>query len=147
MQERMTDDSKYSRENPFTVPEGYFDAIEDRIEEKIRSEETGYSSGHRFMLVIKPVLAVAACFAIAFLVIYYPVTKVLPTFTAKQTDQKANELKLNEDFISGYGDVDENTFFMALTSEKDSTSLGSDEILTFLSAELDDYEVYSEIMN
>jgi capsular polysaccharide biosynthesis protein len=147
MQERMTDDSKYSRENPFDVPEGYFDEIEDRIEEKIRVEENKNVHGNKFILMVKPILGLAASFALAFLLIYYPVTKILPKFLTKQTDKKTDELKLNENFLSDYGYLDESTFFLALTSREDSANFASDEIIAFLSSELDDYEVYSEIIN
>lgn len=147
MQERMTEDSKYSRDNPFDVPEGYFDAIEDRIEEKIRAEENKNVYGNKFILMVKPILGLAASFALAFFLIYYPITKILPKFLTQQTDKKTEELKWNENFLSDYGSLDENSFFLALTSREDSTKFASDEIIAFLTSELDDYEVYAEIIN
>ncbi|MGV8096828.1 MAG: hypothetical protein AB2L24_33650 [Mangrovibacterium sp.] len=143
----MADNSKFPKENPFEVPEGYFDAIEDRIEERIRGAEKGNHSNQKFVLIIKPILGLAASFAIAFLLIYYPINKILPWYTAKHAGEKTEETNLNEELIAGYGYLDERTFFLALTTQESPTDFESDEIISFLSSELNDYEVYSEIMN
>lgn len=143
----MTDPSKYSRENPFDVPEGYFEMVEDRIEERIRAEETESTRGQHFVRMVKPILGLAASFALAFLLIYYPVTKILPKYMAGTTGQHSEKTKLNEEFLGDYGYFDENTFFLALTSKEEPAEFESEEVLSFLTSELDDYEVYAEIIN
>ncbi len=143
----MTDNSKYSRENPFDVPEGYFDTMEDRIEERIRAEENEGAPGQKFIRIIKPILGLAASFALAFLLIYYPITKILSKYTGETIDQTGERTKLNEELLTGCGYLDENMFFLALTSKEETADFESDEILSFLTSELDDYEVYAEIIN
>lgn len=147
MQERWTDNSKFPRENPFDVPEGYFEMIEDRIEGKIQAAEGGRLHGNRLILTVKPVLGLAASFALAFLLIYYPISKILPWYMAKYDAEKNKEIKLDEKFLTDYGYLDERTFFLALTSQEDPSEFETDEIISFLSSELDDYEVYAEIIN
>jgi len=147
MPERMTDNSKYSRENPFDVPEGYFDMVEYRIEERIRAEESESTRGQKFIRMVKPILGLAASFALAFLLIYYPITKILSKYTAGTTGQQSEKTKLDEEFLTDYGYLDENTFFLALTSKEEPADFESDEVLSFLTSELDDYEVYAEIIN
>ena len=143
----MTDNSKYSRENPFDVPEGYFDMVEDRVEERIMAEESESTRGQKLIRMVMPILGLAASFALAFLLIYYPVTKILPKYTAGTTGQQSERTKLDEELLTDYGYLDENTFFLALTSKEEPADFESDEVLSFLTSELDDYEVYAEIIN
>lgn len=53
-------------EQPFRVPEGYFDALEDRVMARIAMEEAPETGRRRFWTVIKPALALAATFALIF---------------------------------------------------------------------------------
>lgn len=53
-------------EQPFRVPEGYFDALEDRVMARIAMEEAPEMGRRRVWTVIKPALALAATFALIF---------------------------------------------------------------------------------
>ncbi len=53
-------------EQPFRVPEGYFDALEDRVMARIAMEEAPETGRSRVWTVIKPALALAATFALIF---------------------------------------------------------------------------------
>ena len=53
-------------EQPFRVPEGYFDALEDRVMARIAMEEAPEAGRRRVWTVIKPALALAATFALIF---------------------------------------------------------------------------------
>ena len=44
-------------EQPFRVPEGYFDALEDRVMARIAMEEAPETGRRRVWTVIKPALA------------------------------------------------------------------------------------------
>lgn len=142
----MTKHSKFPRENPFGLPEGYFETMEDRVEGMIRATEEKGSRGQKLITLAKPILGLAASFALAFLIIYYPINQILSWYTAKHTEGKIRELKLEEQLLNTYG-LDEGTFFLALTTQEDPGEFKSDEIISFLTSELDDYEVYSEIIN
>ena len=53
--------SKINRENPFNIPEGYFDNFSSRLRDKIHaSEAPGFYE--KYVLTLKPYLAVAAFF-------------------------------------------------------------------------------------
>ena len=60
----MTD--KYEQKNPFSVPEGYFDSLEDRIMIRVRKEER--SRRARLLRVFKPFMGWAALVAVVVLV-------------------------------------------------------------------------------
>ena len=53
-------------EQPFRVPEGYFDALEDRVMARIAMEEAPETGRRRVWTVSKPALALAATFALIF---------------------------------------------------------------------------------
>ena len=53
-------------EQPFRVPEGYFDALEDRVMARIATEKAPETVRRRVWTVIKPALALAATFALIF---------------------------------------------------------------------------------
>lgn len=56
-----TELSKLKRENPFVVPEAYFDNFSSRLRDKIHtSKASGFHE--KYVLTIKPYLAVAALF-------------------------------------------------------------------------------------
>ena len=57
-----TELSKIKKENPFIVPEGYFDNFSSRLGDKIHtSEAPGFYE--KYVLTVKPYLAIAAFFA------------------------------------------------------------------------------------
>ena len=54
-------------DNPFRVPEGYFESLEDRLAARIAAEEAGTPKGsRRVWQALKPALMMAAMFAIIF---------------------------------------------------------------------------------
>ena len=52
------------KENPFSVPEGYFEAFPQRLEDRIKSKAKVPVPGHR-ILVLKPYLAAAIILVVA----------------------------------------------------------------------------------
>ncbi len=53
---------KETKSNPFKVPEGYFDSLPTRIQDRIATNENRQSIFSQIRLVIKPQLAFAAAF-------------------------------------------------------------------------------------
>ncbi len=144
MQERLTDHTKYSRENPFDVPEGYFESIEDRIEGRIADEENYEADRPGLIRMIRPVLWLAASFALAFLLIYFPVEKILNRYAAEQGKSQTPAAGVNEDLLIGYDALDENSFFLMLTSTEDTT-IRSEEMISYVTSGITDYELFSEL--
>ena len=60
-------DEKYKSKNPFTVPDGYFDALEDRVMSRVKENETPKQTS--LLLTLKPYLGLASLFAFAMVVV------------------------------------------------------------------------------
>ncbi len=60
-------DEKYKSKNPFKVPDGYFDALEDRVMSRVKENETPKQTS--LLLTLKPYLGLAALFAFAMVVV------------------------------------------------------------------------------
>lgn len=60
-------DNKYKKKSPFTVPEGYFDKLTDRIVEHVNQEKKPRKI--RFIQIVKPYMGLAAIFLLALLVV------------------------------------------------------------------------------
>ena len=65
---------KYKRKNPFTVPEGYFDTMEEQVMERIKQEKQPQKINVFRML--KPYMGLAAIFLFALFIVQW----VLPHF-------------------------------------------------------------------
>ncbi len=142
--------SEFPKDNPFGVPEGYFGMLEDRISGRIRQEEgKKVSKEVKVIRMLKPLLGLAASFAIVFMLVHYPLSKFLPWYMSKHATNKIEETSQTEQKILAAftDDIDESTFFQILTSQENQNKIDSDEIISFLSSELSDYEVYAEIIN
>ena len=142
---------KRPKKNPFQTPENYFDSIEDRIMHTIENEEQKKrsSGAGKVYRLLKPVLGLAASFALVFVLVYYPIKyfssdKLVQT---KTTDTITNE---GNDFYSVViSSMDENALVNALASEEEISQeeMNPDEVIAYLSSDMNDIEIYSEIQN
>jgi hypothetical protein len=116
--------------NPFSVPEGYFDTVEDVVRERISTPE---KSG--FAAILKPALLLACMFGIIFGIGYgaLSLTGTLNKEDKAITAESAEEYYINSRLID---------HFAADMAEQDddeqavSSELGEEEIISFLSEEL-----------
>jgi len=60
------------RKNPFHTPDGYFDNLEDRIMSGIHRSVQPASSKNGIIRLWKPILAIAACITLVYLLANYP---------------------------------------------------------------------------
>ena len=79
------------RKNPFRTPEGYFENFSTRVMDRIE-EHNKISSIQMFTRIIRPALAIAASFAIIFLLIYVPVNILRPQITMNIEEADSFEL-------------------------------------------------------
>lgn len=142
-----------AKKNPFKTPENYFDSIEDRIMHSIEHEKTiKKSSGPgKIYRILKPALGLAASFALVFLLVYYPVKyfssdKLVKT-QAPVTDTTVNEV--NDFYSVVISSIDESTLVNALISEDESSQekINPDEVIAYLASDMNDVEIYSELLN
>jgi hypothetical protein len=121
--EIMENDEKYSKENPFLVPEGYFEQFNQRLSEKINAlpaEQTGKWK----IKAISPYLAIAAGFLLVFTIWGTFLDKFGKNSGSGLTAENYPELRYFEmDHSSGRIEIiaasesDENAFI--LSSEED----------------------------
>lgn len=117
-------DDKYKKKNPFSVPDGYFDGLTDRITGQIeRQKEVKKSLSLRRL---KPYMELVAMFFLAFLVVQllFPGTKNtdLPDVKDGNAMVRVQEMEAEDIFDSQFNPTNE-------------------EIIEYLAAEVDHYEM------
>lgn len=128
---------KHLRENPFKVPESYFDNLRVSISDKIVAQEQKVS----FWTVAKPQLGLVSAFAVIFL-FAYAVFQILPTdanFSTKGKDELTILVSKSEYVEEGFLS---STFIDFFYSSLDSltspdTTISQDELFNYLSENID----------
>lgn len=83
---------KVSKNNPFVVPEGYFDNFSERLMGKIEQEELEVKRPvYKTKRFLRPVLSMAASFVIIFMLIYFP-AKLLKPKIETENNNNSSEL-------------------------------------------------------
>jgi hypothetical protein len=144
--------SKIKKENPFRVPDNYFDDFSARLAVKLEAEkEVLPQPKNPIIRYLKPVLGLAASFALIFMLVYWPLKSFLPQYFAKSETyiESTNE---DDTFISILERLDETLFFALLTeptseNETEEAGFNDDELLGYLSANISDYELYLQTEN
>ena len=148
------------RENPFGVPEGYFDSFESRLEKrmkkdflenKINPDINKKPLGGKIIKLIKPVMGIAAGLILVLLLVHYSLKDNSLVLVSEQSDSSV-EMQYEEELMAQSTDLDEKTFYDVLITKEDSTvsilSIDDPEkVITILSDELNDYDLYAEIIN
>lgn len=118
-------DNKYKTKNPFTVPEGYFDGLTDKVMHRLDKQEKPQKP--RFIQVIKPYIGLAAIFVLALVI----VQALFPLVVDKgQLIKRGN----TEQVIQAQEVAEEDIF----DSHFNPTN---EEIIEYLASEVDNYEL------
>ena len=136
--------SEIKKANPFVVPPRYFDDFSARLQVKIEAEKTiHYSPRSRVIKFLKPALAAAACLAVIFSVGYF----TLKTYNNEQLAVNANQnIELTDDnYISLLEGIDDNSFYALLSEPVISNEYSNEELISYLSSVVSDYDIYMEI--
>jgi hypothetical protein len=110
MKEKFNIDQPHLRENPYIVPQGYFNSLQDAVSEKISSEKKQPGTWS----VVKPQLALVSSFAVIFLMGYVAVRLFTPTVTVTPDKNISAESEYFE------GNFMETSFIDFYDSAKDS---------------------------
>lgn len=142
---------KRPKKNPFRTPDNYFDSMEDRVMRTIEHEkQTKSSSGAgKVYRLFKPVLGLAASFALVFVLVYYPIKYFSSDKLVKTQSTDTVTTETNDFYSIVISAVDENALVDALSKE-DTTmqeEINADELIAYLSSDMNDIEIYSEIQN
>ena len=130
----------FPRELPFTVPEGYFDDFDARIDQRIKQQSQGLKGKVKVFQILKPVLWLAAGFLLVFILVYYPMSKFLPQYLSANNQDEA-------EFPISIESLDDDDFYDMITEDLHAEALETDDILDYWAVELNDSESYSEMYN
>ncbi|MCM1031233.1 MAG: hypothetical protein NC410_07345 [Oscillibacter sp.] len=118
-------DDRYKRKNPFSVPEGYFDRLDNRIEQRIEAEK--HPQKVRLITLLKPYMGLVAIFLLALFIVQV----VLPRVVDKERMLVRDGREMMADQETKAETFEFDTGFNPT----------KEEILEYLSTEVDDYEL------
>ena len=133
------------KDQPFQVPEGYFESFADRL--MVRIEEEEHRNKKRPLFVyLKPVLMMAASIVLIMLLVSIPIKKFLPTdkgsiaLLKSNTDSVDSVGIIPETLISYFS---EGQFLTAVSDVKEleSDTLSNDNLEDFIAANYSDYDI------
>jgi len=134
--------SKIKKENPFRVPDNYFEDFSARLQTKLEEEKKGVSKNqNRFIRYLKPAIGLAAGFALIFSLAYWP----LKTFTPnQQTENVRSETEIFDmHYASMVEGIDENSFYALLDEPNGKVQLSNDDLENYVKTNSSEYEIYS----
>ncbi len=140
---------KRPKTNPFKTPDHYFDSLEDRIMAGIKQSAKPRNNSAKIIQLMKPVLGLAASFALVYLLVYYPINILMLKTASKTEIAQSSSTDLFDNYSFNIGSIDDITLADVIFSDETSNdSLTSpEELLAYLSSGLNDVEIYSEIQN
>ena len=146
-----TDFQNQSFKPPFDVPDDYFNSLEDRIEGRIASETESISPKGKLIRMMKPILGMAASFALIFVLVYYPMSVFLPDYLAKNANihvEESDSLSENEELFS-YILMSDQSLYDILNNETEQADekIDAEEILDYLSIAMNETDIYAELQN
>jgi len=128
------------KDNPFKVPDGYFESFAERIQERIENKPVVQGKRKDFIRVIKPVLWLAASFLLVMLLVQFPIKTFFPNYQA-ENDSIEN---MDESVIS-IASLDDDNFYDLLSEDLNSESVEQEVLTDYLSTELSDLDIYTEL--
>lgn len=146
--------SKIKKEQIFNVPDKYFDDFYARMQYRLETETQPLpSKTNPVIRIFKPILGLAASFALVFMLVYFPIRLYMPKYFAKNKPAVIKSTnKEDDDFRNILENMDENSFF-ALISEQASIEQTSyepfndEELLSYISSNVSEYEIYLQTEN
>ncbi len=145
--------SKIKKEHPFGVPDNYFGDFSARLQNRLDAEkEVLPHQQSRTIRFLKPAIGLAASFLLIVMLVYWPLSTFLPDYLAK-TNTAIEEVVDEEDtYITFFEKIDENTFFSileepVLSEETAQRDFNEEELLSYLSTNVSDYELYLQTEN
>ena len=92
-------DETYRSKNPFSVPDGYFDSLEERVMERVK--ENGKPKRAGALQMLKPYLGLAGLFVFAMLFVQFLLPRLVDDneMLAKKTEQKAPAAQEEDEYI------------------------------------------------
>jgi hypothetical protein len=136
--------SKIKKENSFRAPDNYFDDFSARLQTRIEAEKRVLpEKENKIIRLLKPVIGLAASFAIVVMLVYWPIKKFMNNEIAANIDTET--VILDDIYASMVEGIDEEAFYDLLETEEIVDDFSDEELFNYLSANVTDYEIYMEI--
>ena len=138
--------SKIKKENPFRVPDNYFDDFSARLQAKLDAEEIDVPvRKNNIIRYLKPAIGLAAGFALVFSLAYWPLKTLTPNKTAGNDSRELNAGDLL--FASAVEGIDENSFYELLEKPSATENLSIEELASYVNTNVSEYELYTQTAN
>lgn len=98
-------EEEYNRRNPFTVPDGYFETLNERIMSRVK--ENSCPSREKWLRVMRPYFGLAGVFVFAMLMVHWVLPQVFPAANKQEPETvelfwqalvDGQEVEFDEDF-------------------------------------------------
>jgi hypothetical protein len=135
--------SKIKKENPFRVPDNYFDDFPARLQMKIEAgKEVVPVPENRIIQLLKPAISLAASFALIFLLVYWPLKTFLPGHIAENSTIEVESYDNENQYLTLLESIDENSFYVLLNEPSATVEFSDDELMNYINANISEYEIY-----
>lgn len=124
---------------PFKVPDSYFDDFEVRLHVKLQQQSIKPVAGNKLVRTFKPIMWLAACFLLVVLLVKVPLGKFFPEYMSDNITEEEYPISIES--------LDEDEFYDLITEDLHAESLETNEIFDFLTYEVSEFEIYSEMYN
>ena len=132
---------KINKENPFRVPDDYFENFSARLQKRMDAERVELvKKDNRTIRLLKPIMSIAASLLLVFLLVYWPVKTFLPEKEAELTDTFSENI--DNEYLAMIEHIDENSFYSLLEEQTNTNDLNEEEMANFISNNVSDYEIY-----
>lgn len=135
--------SKIKKENPFRVPENYFDDFSARLQVKLDAEQNAVPvKKNNIIRYLKPAIGLAAGFALVFSLAYWPLKTLTPNQTAENDVQEISVSDML--FASAVEGIDVNSFYELLEKPAENEQLSDEDLANYVNTNVSEYEIYSQ---
>jgi hypothetical protein len=126
-----------NKQNPFTVPDGYFEQFSSKLMSRIDEAENPPRRSVVWMRYLRPAVGLAASFPLIALLMYVPAKIIAPQF-----GNKTEQSLLDADDLDYYSITNDISFFELISGKPDKEPLTDATIETALLVSLNDFELY-----
>lgn len=138
--------SKIKKENPFRVPENYFDDFSARLQSKLDAEQNAVPvKKNNIIRYLKPAIGLAAGFALVFSLAYWPLKTLTPNQTAESDVQEISVSDML--FASAVEGIDVNSFYELLEKPAGNEQLSDEDLANYVNTNVSEYEIYTQAVN
>lgn len=138
--------SKIKKENPFRVPDNYFEDFSARLQLRLEAEKEGVNKKqNRVIQFLNPAIGLAAGFALIFTLSYWPLRIFTPNEQAKNITTIYSESEML--YASWVEGIDENSFYAMLDNPNGSVHFTDEDLADFVNTNSSEYDIYLETGN